>query len=407
MNPVTDKTPFLERTQKFFADLDNPQNHFQVIHVAGTAGKGSTTTLLAQMLYADSRSVAALTSPFVTTTLENIWINGQLCDPDLFIRVAHDILDRVDAMPDAEAPSYSETLFAIGVVCAQQAGCEYLVAETGCGGRFDYTNIFSPKKICVLTPIDFDHTDILGDTLEQIAWHKAGIIQKHTLVWSAPQPAQVREIFNTEATAKETKITYIDHAATLDFTPTLAGKHQLLNASLAAEVAQALGVSEHAIRIGSRQARLPARCETMQHDPLVIIDGAHSAIKMQALAEYLKTLSYERLLVIYSAKYSKDPVENILPLLPLCSLLWCTEFHLPGFSSHLSSEMKQKIGALHTNHATKIYEEPAPLHALGQALSIARPNDCVLVTGSLYMAGIARTYFISEERIITSGRLFF
>ncbi|MCW1930457.1 MAG: Mur ligase family protein [Candidatus Kerfeldbacteria bacterium] len=391
----------LECTRHFFARRGNPQNRFRVIHVAGTAGKGSTASLIAHMLHAQGYSAGLITSPFVTTTLEDVWINGKLCDPNIFIRVANDILDDVEKMNDTEIPSYSETLYAIGVECCAQAGVEWLVTEVGCGGKFDYTNIFSQPTTCVLTPIGLDHMNILGNTVPEIAAHKAGIIHTGCTVFSAQQSEDVRAVFDHEAALYGLTVHYI--APSQENNSDMPGAHQSHNSALACAVVESLGVSLQAQQLGMQRAFLPARCEVMQRNPLVIIDGAHSVIKMRALAEYVSTLTYNRLFVIYSAKYSKDPLENLTPLLSKISTLWCTEFHLPGFSSHSTEEMKYAIAQRASS--LEIIEEKNPLAALHSALARANANDCILVTGSLYMAGIVREHYYPEKTIVLQQSL--
>lgn len=407
MKRGSSKEECLARTTHFFDLLGNPERQFQVVHVAGTAGKGSTASLIAHMLHADHRSVGLLTSPFVTTTLENIWINGKLCNPEMFIRITHQALDVVDTLDNATKPSYAEILFAIGVLCAAENKCEWLVVEVGCGGRFDYTNVFVQPTLCVLTPIDYDHTNILGETIPEIAWHKAGIIHNGCTVISSVQNPEVHEVFDREAEQHNLSIRYIDDSTRGHDTKTtgMSGEHQHRNQELASLAAQALNLSKHAIHEGKKYAKLPARCEIMQRDPLVIIDGAHSPIKIQALAQYLRTeCTYEKLYIIYSAKETKDPEKNISPLVPLSSAIWCTEFHLPGFGSHSAEEMKKSI-ALHHPDST-LYAESDPNTAFTQALATATERDCILITGSLYLAGILRDRFISEEQIVSRREVF-
>lgn len=396
MNNAQSQAECLARTRAFFAHRGNPQQHFRVVHVAGTAGKGSTASLVAHMLHAQGHTVGLTTSPFLTTTLEDIWINGKLCDPQLFISVANDVLDDVEHMSDAERPSYSETLYAIGVECCVKVGVEWLVSEVGCGGRYDYTNIFTQPTTCVLTPIDFDHMNILGHTLPEIASHKAGIIHAGCTVFSAPQQKDVQDVFDHEAALYGLNVQYSEKSE--EHTFGMPGAHQSRNAALACAVASSLGVTREAQVTGMRTAFLPARCEIVQRTPLVIIDGAHSVIKMNALARYIETLQYEKLFVVYSAKYSKDPFENLSPLLSHIATLWCTEFHLPGFSSHSTQDMKRAIQTAAPD--LTIHEEADPLRALDSALAGASENDCILVTGSLYMAGIVRERYYSEYDIV-------
>lgn len=401
MQEGADKSFFLKRTHALFVALGNPQSELNVVHVTGTAGKGSTATLIAHMLHADGRNTGLLTSPFVTTTLENIWINGRLCDPEIFIQTTAHVIAVARTLPEHYVPSYSELLFAIGLLCCVRSGVQWCVVEVGCGGRFDYTNIFSQPTTCVITPIDLDHTDILGNTVEDIAWHKAGIIHAGCHVWSAPQSTTVMHTLEESARMHDVRIQYVD--TTNNHTTQLQGSHQQRNLALASAVAGSLQASLSAIDAGARSAYMPARCEIIATQPLTIIDGAHSPIKIRALVEYLRTLSYNNLYVIYSAKYSKDPFANIEPLLPLATAVWCTEFHLPGFSSHVADDMKNRIQQRVPQ--LTLFAEPQPDSALQAALQRATANDCILITGSLYLAGILRALYVSEKEIILTRSL--
>jgi dihydrofolate synthase/folylpolyglutamate synthase len=393
MQPQEDRTVFLERMRRLCERVGVLDTPFQIVHVAGTSGKGSTSTMIYEMLRASGAHVGIFRSPFVTTSIENIEVDGQLIAPDNFAR----LVDYVMLL--ASDASYSELFFAIAMRYFVDSGCAWVVLETGCGGRFDYTNVVASSQVraSVLTPINLDHTDILGKTLEEIAWHKAGIIKEGVPVLSTETKPAVRAVFDREAAEKQTHVQYVQptrHVETAMF-----GEHQQWNAAAAEAVGRLLELPDEAIARGIATARLPARVEVMQHDPLVILDGAHSVAKMQALVASLDAFRpWKKLHLVFAAKETKDVADVLRPIASLADEIWITTFQLPGFGSHRMEETADSCARL-APHAT-IYREADPRIAVERCLATAAPDDCVVITGSLYLAGFVRKRWISEEEIL-------
>jgi len=405
MKPQEDRAVFLERTRRLCEQLHVDADAFQIVHVAGTSGKGSTSTMIYNMLRASGKKVGIFRSPFVTTSIENIEVDGLLIAPDAFADLVDRIIpiaEQIATTTPKQTPSYSELFFAIAMQYFTDSACEWVVLETGCGGRFDYTNIVKKPRVCVLTPINRDHTDILGNTLAEIAWHKAGIIKEGVPVISTETKAEVREVFAAEALAKQTRMIYV--APKRQFTTIMPGAHQQWNAAAAAGVGELLGLPPQAIADGIAITRLPARVEMMQRSPLVILDGAHSQVKMEALVESLNTFRpFGKLHLVFAAKETKTVTEVLRPIAPLADTLWMTSFQLPGFGSHSTAETAA-VAATLAPHAT-IHVEPDCLAAVDRCIAAAKPQDCIVITGSLYLAGFVRTRWISEDAILQKRTL--
>ncbi len=400
-NAIDDQNFFLTRTQKLFDRIGNPEKKFKTIHIVGSSGKGSTSTMLYEIFRAHGKSVALYTSPHVTIALERIRWNGHLISPDAFA----DAVDRV--MPILETiekedvinyPSYAEAFFAVAMLAFEKENIEWLILEAGCGGRYDKTNIIPAPITTVITPISIDHTAVLGDTIQHIASQKAGVMKAGSKIFSSETSNIVREILNAEAETIGVPLTYVQPEK--EYTLQLLGPHQQANAALAAAAAVATddSITQTNISLGLAAARLPARIEIMQENPRIIIDGAHSPAKIVALAETITTMEYDQLFVIFSLKETKDPQPTIAPIAQLTDFLFATSFQLQGFGSHPAERIASIFQELNPNLQTTVI--PDAQEALSACLHTAGQNDLILVTGSLYAAGEIRQKWYPNEEII-------
>jgi dihydrofolate synthase/folylpolyglutamate synthase len=397
---------FLERTRRWCAALGNPQDQFQTIHIAGTSGKGSVSTMVANILHAAGWPVGLYLSPHVSTALERVQAFGRLVEPDQFAAAVdrvRPVFERVVREDGPWTPSYAEVFFGAALFALQDAGCEWLVLETGCGGRYDKTNVIKPPAVAVITNIGYDHCELLGDTLPEIAHHKAGIIKPGTAVFSAERDPAVQAVLEREAAVVGNTIRFILPAER--FETAMPGEHQQWNAALAAAAARHLGIGEPAIRTGIRATRLPARTELVQDQPRVLLDGAHSPPKIAALAALLPQYRpWNRLHLIFAAKETNDLPALLNPLVPLADSITLTEFQLEGFGSHpaaVAAAVARKI-----DPQRDITIEPNALAAVNQVLAKSAPNDLVLVTGSLYLCGAVRGRWIPEAEILRCRSIF-
>jgi dihydrofolate synthase/folylpolyglutamate synthase len=303
---------WLDTMEFLCAAFDNPQNHGKTVHVAGSKGKGSVSVMMNRILHRAGFSCGLYTSPHILDFAERIG-DGEAAYPDtVYAPAAQELIREMEAIPPEDFPGKRPvtwfelvTLFAFLVFRNAKTG--WTVYETGLGGRLDATNVLSPA-ISVITSIELEHTEYLGNTLEAIAAEKGGIIKQGTPVISAPQCAGVRQVFEHIATEKQAPLIFVDDALTAFKTETtlrgervfmdspffrrpvqttlsLYGAFQGQNAALAALTAKQLlpGLDEGIIEAGLAEARLPGRFQIIRHPPAfpgipaLVLDGAHTA----------------------------------------------------------------------------------------------------------------------------------
>lgn len=407
---------YLRRTQRLFDELGKPERQLKYIHIAGTAGKGSTAAFVYQGLVEDGRAAGLFTSPHVTTSLERIQVDGQLVDPELFAEVVPEVVRVAKSIQEQDAqmmPSYSEVFFAVAVICFVRSEVEYAVVETGCGGRYDKTNIIPAPEITLITNVSYDHLDLLGDTREQIAEHKAGVIKPGTTIYSTEEKSEVQAVFNTEAQQYGLEVHYLggrppergSHGAGQEMALAMAGSHQQRNAALAAAALSQLGVSGAVIRQAFRQVRLPARVELMQEEPRVILDGAHSIEKTRALAAALEaSRPWNNLHLVLAVKERPDLARVIEPLVKMADTITLTTFHLIAFSSTDPATVSEAVKQIAPN--TEVLTETDSRTAVQTVLSKAKKSDLVVITGSLYLAGDVRRIWVPESDVLSARSCF-
>lgn len=405
---------YLERTHYLLQALGHPEKAgFKVVHVAGTSGKGSTSTMIYESLVAANQNVGIFTSPYVTTPLENIQLNGELADPQVFAEAVHQVVEiakQIEKKKPEMIPSYSEIFYAVALKVFEASGVEWIVLETGCGGRFDYTRTMPDSAVVatVLTPIAIDHVVVLGDTIEQIAWHKAGIIRPNTPVITAAQPNDAMRVINLEAEQNDSVVVTV--AAEDGYVTTMPGKHQQQNATVADITGHFLGIPQEAVTAGIKKAKLPARVEVVQEpttdSPLIVIDGAHSPAKVGALVESLAELrskyNTKKTHLIFSAKETKDISPIVDLLAPYTDSVVAAGWQLEGFKS----VDPEKVVAEFSKRNVEATSAENIQAAVDQIIAKASPEDMIIVTGSLYGAGFARERWISEEQILEERSVF-
>ena len=309
----TSKNP-LDHTKALLKRLGDPQNQMQVIHVAGTNGKGSVCAYLNAMLLAGGKKTGLFTSPHLVRINERFQINGEDVSDEQFL----DAFLKVEkAAKEYEAegeghPSYFETLFLMGMLIFKEAGVEYLVMETGLGGRLDATNVVEKPLACIITSISRDHTEYLGDTLEAIAGEKAGIIKAGVpVIYDASQPgpasviaAKAKEMgspawpmepsFYEMKTQSREGITFTfayPGGEKAELAIPYVAKYQMMNASLAFYTMHILqdvhDIPKNVLAEGLSKIKWPCRMEMAA--PGVIIDGAHNE---DGIAQFVSTAGY-------------------------------------------------------------------------------------------------------------------
>ncbi len=400
---------FLERMERLANTIGRPEREWQVIHVAGTSGKGSTTQMIYEALLVDGRSVGLYQSPYVTAATENIQINGQLVSADAFADAVDQIrpvVEQIRTESPEWTPSYAEIFFGVALIAFQDAGIEWLVVEAGCGGRFDKTNIIEAPVAVGLTQIGLDHREILGETEEEITHHKAGVIKSGAQVFTSEQRAHIRDIFQKEADRYNITITH--SRSHISDNLILRGAHQYANAGLAGEICRAVGVNKTHIQRGLHHATLPARIEVMPSDnnsPMVVIDGAHSRPKLAALAHELSSWVHAKAVhLIVAPKEGKDLDALVTIMDPLAGRVTVTSWELPGFKSEPTQLVKQLFIEQYPGLVIDTIADPQ--EAMRSAIKNAHTDDLVIATGSLYMAGQMRELWFPEEDIVLQQTIF-
>ena len=392
--------------RRMLAGLGNPQDSFKTIHIAGTNGKGSVAATLYAILMEAGYSVGLYTSPHLVQFNERIAVDGQLATDEEILEA---YLSVRSISPGEREPTFFEYTTAMAFSVFAKRHVDWVVVETGMGGRMDATNVIVPV-VSVITNVGLEHQQYLGRTLEEIAWEKGGIIKKGVpVVTGASQPkvlsvlqaiADIRKCelyrlkkdFNIQKNSDGT-ISYrgMDHTYP-GLELQLIGDHQLKNAALSIATCELLRdrrvlIDERAIREGLRSTRWPGRLEIVRQSPELILDGAHNLDAARTLAKHLETAYAGRDITLVIGILSDKPYEKILKILvPLCKRVICTK---PKIDRALPVETIENISR---KIVSDVITVPKVDRAVQTALQKAKPNDVICVAGSLYVVGEAKAY---------------
>ena len=321
--------PGLERVSTLLSSLDNPEKHLRYVHVAGTNGKGSTSSMLARVLEESGYRVGLYTSPYILRFNERIRVAGECISDEALVKLTERIRSVADAM--ADRPTEFEIITAIAFSYFLEEKCDIVVLEVGLGGRFDATNVIENPEVSVITGIALDHVAILGDTIEKIAYEKAGIIKAGApVVWGGKDAAARKVIKDiakergsafyesdlSKAVCHESGIlgSIFDYRSLQNIKISLSGTYQIQNAATVIEAVEVLKnrgykISEDAMRRGLSTTVWQARFEVLSKDPLVIFDGAHNpegiGVAVESVKQYFKD---ERVLILSGVLADKDYV---------------------------------------------------------------------------------------------------
>ncbi len=408
----------ISRMNRLLAALGNPHRKFRSVHVAGTKGKGSTATMVAEMLRSSGHKVGLYTSPHVSTVRERIWVNGAMIPETTFTRIFREVAPAARSIKGVE-PTYFELLTAAAFLYFAKEEVDIGVVETGMGGRLDATNVLSPK-VCAITSISFDHGAQLGDTLELIAAEKAGIIKKGVPVVSAPQQPAVRKVLQEIAEQRSAPIQFVGQDIPFSYrfesapelgphtrlcltTPDsrfehlhgpLLGEHQTMNCALALLLLDTL--KKRGFAIDDRQAveglanvRMVGRMETISNDPRILVDGAHNAASIEALMRAIgQNVPYDSMVVIFGCHKDKD-VDGMLRHIQLGADK--VVFTSTGDPRAVDAE---ELAARYTERSGKMAQVGRTLEeAVAIASCAVSPEDIICITGSFYLVGEARKRF--------------
>jgi len=403
--------PGLDRIKKFLDILGNPQNNLKFVHVAGTNGKGSTCALVSSVLREAGYKTGLFISPYITDFCERIQINNQPVDGQLLADMVEETFPILLKLREEDCIiTEFEYVMALQFLIHSREKCDIVVLETGLGGLLDCTNVILPPVATVLTTIGLDHTGILGETIEEIAIQKCGIIKQNSPVISSVQENAVMDIIEktakknnsavfkseniqievVEQTVNSTKFIYKNTEITLP----LIGNHQIENGKTALATIEVLqksyDISTENIAKGFETAVNPARFELLGKNPYVILDGAHNPNGIEALKNAIETyVSTDKTICLMGMLADKDSKSSVKLLSGLFSQVFTVPVSNPRSlsSEALAEECKP--------YFEKVTSYSNIFSAFDEALETAKKeNATLIICGSLYLAGEIRPYII-------------
>lgn len=400
------RRPQLERMRWLLKQAGNPQTHFPTVHIVGTNGKGSTTSYLQNILTKSGYQVGTFTSPYITRFNERISINGtEIPDKDLISLVAKAqvILSDLEEHTNFGRPTEFELVTLLMFLYFDLKQVDIAIIEAGIGGRFDSTNVLSPELV-ICTSIGFDHTETLGDSLLDIANHKAGVMRENTPILLGRVSTEVEHFFNQKSHDLQAPLAIIDreiqllskddqtiqisydHWESPNLKLPMLGQHQENNAGLAVTAAHLLAqtfskITDKSIQEGIEETHWPGRSEWIGNN--IYLDGAHNPQGIASLKQVLKDNFASRRVHILFAGLRRKPLADLLEELKDYDIT-VTSFDF--------------FEALPLDDYPQDFKRVADYRDwLAQAES-ADSDDLFVVTGSLYFISEVRNYLLNERK---------
>ncbi len=397
----------ITNTVRLCEALGDPQHKFKTIHIAGTNGKGSTSHMLAAILQTAGYKTGLYTSPHLKDFRERIKVNGAMCEEAFVV----DFTQRIQPLIDEIEPSFFEITVAMAFEYFVEQQVDIAVIEVGLGGRLDSTNIITPE-LSVITNIGWDHMNMLGDTLEKIAYEKAGIIKENIPVVIGEISAESRPVFEQKAIdcsapiffAQEQQyvadwkqehhqlivaVAHHDNDERETYHVDLPGIYQTKNLLTVLEAAQQLHLKGWKTDIPTIQKALPhikkltglhGRWEVIQENPVVVLDVGHNEDGIKQIAEQLEISTYDHLHIVIGMVKDKE-VEKVLSLLPHHATYYFTKAQIPRALEADGLRLKAEGFGLRGD------AYPTVNDALQAALTYAAEKDMILVCGSVFVVG--------------------
>ena len=372
----------------------NPQEKLRGFLIGGTKGKGSTAHIVESICRKAHFKTGLFTSPHLNSYRERIKVNGKPISKTKFASLLEEISESSSDL------SVFETLTTMAFLLFSREKVDCSIFEVGLGGRLDATNVFSPD-VSIITSISLDHTEILGDTLEEIASEKAKILRKSKINISAPQTEEVKEILREEVEGnisfvKDYKVISLDENHT-DFelngekyTTGLIGEVQALNCSLAITACRETGISLSSKKLNEvlLGLKIPGRFQIVAKNPHIILDGAHNVASIKALSETVSKIYNKKVLLVFSCLRGKDLRGMLKAVMPIVKKIYPTEIsyirktpldEIRKAIMEIDMEMAETIGVIENDIKT--------------AIKCAADSDIIVITGSFYLVGEALKEF--------------
>lgn len=402
----------LERMQYLLDHMGNPQNRLRCIHVAGSNGKGSTCNMTATALIHAGYKVGLYTSPFVVDFRERFQINHEMIEEQTFADYTTRLKTHIDAVnADGIHITEFEAITALAFLWFAEQECDFLVLEVGLGGRFDATNVIADPLITAVTSISLDHTNILGDTIEKIAFEKAGILKQGSICCAYPDlhidalAVLLEQCANKNCRLVQTNLGGVEilrcnqsgnrfTVAGKQYQTALVGKHQIYNACLVLDILQQLrlkgvAISDESMAYGLANTRFPARFEVLSTAPYVVIDGAHNPEGTAGLSATLQKMPCRKI-VVMGMLADKDYAESVATIAKQADVFYAVLVNSPrALDPAVTATVAQQ-------YCSAVQAQPDLAVAIEHAFAQLHGDDLLLVCGSLYMAGDARALLLEK-----------
>ncbi|WP_341877685.1 folylpolyglutamate synthase/dihydrofolate synthase family protein [Defluviitalea saccharophila] len=406
--------PGLTRVQNLLKRLGNPEKNLKVIHVAGTNGKGSVCTMMSYILTQSGYDVGIYTSPHLESYNERMKINNKEITDDEFASIGEKIIKACqECVEDNEDhPTVFECITAMALLYFSEKSVDYVVLEVGLGGRYDATNVIESPLVSVITSISMDHMDVLGDSIESIAYEKAGIIKKNCSAVLYFPNNKVYNIIKSVCESLDAPLYYVSDMniynvehdidgitfsidtnfySYKDLKISLIGEHQIYNTALVLLIIEVLRnkgieISEENVRIGLKECYWPGRLEILGKNPLVILDGAHNEEGALALAKAFEQYFPDKDITLLIGVLKDKPYENMLKLLlPYAERVVLTEPNSPR------KLLIDELEITARRYSKSIYKNADIVQAYELALQLTDDKDVLCCAGSLYLIGEIKT----------------
>ena len=404
-----------------FEKFEISLSDFQFINVVGTSGKGSTAMMISQCLFCSAKSVGAFFSPHISSITERFWFQGDYVKSKLIMKVYDkffSIIKEIIEDPKQSSVTFFESTFVLFLLLAKELNCKILVLEAGIGGTYDVTRMPLFQKLSVVTKIALDHTELLGKNITEITRDKAGVIAENgQVILSKNHYLVKREIsrvakkrsakFYSAPVAQEIEskkyctsfnLEFADGFLMKNLSIPMHGKHQVNNAAVAVGACKLMDLDDLSITKGLAKSFLPGRAEIVSENPTVILDIAHNRNKINALLEFLKKKSKKKLFFIVGFLEGKDIGGMVEEFSKIKGVFFLTLPPSFGIRKNVSIDKLNSIFMKNKIDDFRNYIEPED--ALKEALRIAEKDDLVVVTGSTYLVGELRKFWLNEEIIL-------